>query len=361
MLKNNYNILGKRNPILRFENDQGKSFLVQTIGDPHLGRNYRNNLRHRLGDREEAIKQTFYEKLRSSVDITVVLGDLFDKVSITNEWFNFAIKALEDVSQEFPKKLFVILNGNHDLTKDRDRISSFELLVKYFSDRNLENLIFVDKSQKQIFIDDFNLTLFFTSYDPFSALDETLRQEDLSLKDNSFKIAFGHFEIESFGSDKFINRLIPNVLLNNFDLIVTGHIHKPITTLINDVPIIVTGSMQPYSFGEEIADDGDIYITLPLSELKEILERNPEAFIKSNVRILYTEGDELLSPFDCYSITYKHIPIEQKKTEVDSKSLDMISFSSMFLEALNNNKTEDNMSFIEKIEKVFLEKDYESN
>lgn len=356
-----YDILQKRNPLLRFTNGSDKAYIIQTIGDPHLGRNYRNNLRHRLGDREESIKQTFYEKLRSHVDITIVLGDLFDKVSVTNEWFNFAIKALEDISQEFPSRLFVILNGNHDLTKDRDRISSFELLVKYFSDRNLENLIFVDKDQKQLFIEDFNLTLFFTSYDPFSSLDDSLNQEDLNINPNSFKVAFGHFEVESFGSDRFINRLVPNVLLNNFDLIVTGHLHKPATTIINDVPIIITGSMQPYAFGEEIKEDGDLYITLPLSELKEILVENSNAFKNSNVRILYTEGDELLSPFDCYSITYKHIPIEQKQTEIDPKNFETISFNSMFLECLNKNKTEDNLIFVEKIEKVFLEKNYESN
>ena len=365
MLKDNYKIIGKRNPIILITNSDKEDFVIQTIGDPHLGRNFRNNLKNRLGEREESIKHTFNDLMNRSSNLTVIMGDLLDKVSITNEWFNFTINSISNACKSNPDKQYVILNGNHDDVKDKDRVSSFNLIQKYFQDVEVfTNLLFVSESCSLMYIESFNTSLYFTNYDPFNSLDELIDETKVEIKKDSLSIAFGHWDVKHFdfdGTSKFINRDIPQVIVDNFDIIVTGHFHKPelLRSLKTLQPTIVTGSMQPYAFGEEITEDGTLYTTITLDELRSILEKNPDAFINSNVKILYNKGDELLNSFNCYSITYKLI---SNKDEIQQEQVvtEALSFSSLFLTALNSYCTEENQHFIKELERVFLEKDYES-
>lgn len=359
MLKNNYEIIGKRNPIIVLKNED-KIFKIQTIGDPHLGRNYRNNLKSRLGEREEDIKNTFINLLNSDSDLVVIMGDLLDKVVVTNEWLDFTIRAFEDAPLN---KQYIVLNGNHDEVKDKSRISSFRLIERYFNTYQKPNLSFV--SDDVLFIEKpfFKTQLCFTNYDSFKSLDE-IYQDSSDLIEEGYedylKIAFGHFEVESFGSNKFIDRLIPKILLNNFDLIVTGHIHTPSFVRVEDTPILVTGSMQPYAFGENIPEDGNIYIDINIKELKEILDKDPNYFKYSNIRIHYDKGDDFLSSFDCYSFSYKLNNSLEKKKEI-LKDISTLSFSSLFLDSLSQLKTTENEIYVNSLERVFMEKDYESN
>lgn len=361
MLNNNIKIIGKRNPVISLTSGD-KEFRIQTIGDPHLGRNYRNNLKNRLGDREKMIRQSFLDLLEQPADITIIMGDLFDKVSITNEWFSSTVKSLTFFAEKYPNRKLIVLNGNHDLTKDVSRVSSFNLLENYFRvNDNYPNIIFLSELTDHMYLEEFNTTLCFTNYDPFNSLDDlNLPQIKFFDKVDSYKIAFGHFEVESFESNKFIDRTVPNILLDNFDLVVTGHIHKPELTEIRDTTILVTGSMQPYAFGEEIKDDGDLYVNLSLKELKEILEQNPDAFINSNVRVFYNKGEDLIGTFNCLSILYKMNPSETVLPDIAPDHAPA-SFSSLFLDSLKNRKTDLNTDFIESLEKTFLEKTYESD
>lgn len=354
-----YQVVGKRNPIIILNNGS-EEYVIQTIGDPHLGRNFRNNLRHRLGDREQSIKDSFIGLLHKPSSLTVIVGDLLDKVCITNEWFNFTLQEIERACRSNPTKQYIILNGNHDEVKDKGRVSSFKLLETYFKSTDLPNLIFVSDSCIHHSLSDFSTSLFFTNYDPFNSLDNLLKVSDLPVSDNKIKIAFGHFDVESYGDSKFINREIPNILVEHFNVIVTGHFHKPSNKVLDKNHIIVTGSMQPYSFGEEIKEDGTLYTTIPILELKTILDNDSEVFCNSHVKILYTDGEDFLPPFNCYSFVYKNITVKDK-TNFEFKSSEVLSFSSLFLEALSTLKDENNSEYVDSIEQVFLEKNYESN
>ena len=95
MSKSTYKIIGKRNPKIIITSSNNEEFVIQTIGDPHLGRHWRNNQKHRLGDREENVKETFVKLLNEPSDVTVIVGDLLDKVVITNEWFSFILSTLK--------------------------------------------------------------------------------------------------------------------------------------------------------------------------------------------------------------------------------------------------------------------------
>lgn len=362
MSKSTYKIIGKRNPKILITSSLDEEFVIQTIGDPHLGRHWRNNQKHRLGDREENVKETFIKLLNESSDITVIMGDLLDKVVITNEWFNFILYSLKEACNKNPSKQYVILNGNHDEVKDKSRISSFSLIEDYFKNvRSCVNLTFVSSCNVNFFINKVNTSLVFTNYNPFKSSKSSF--DDIVFNsDNVLKIAFGHYDIDHYDfidNSKFIDHSIPDFIKNNYDLVVNGHFHKP-TTIIAPIPIVVTGSMQPYAFGEEIPEDDKYYVTLNIDEVRNILDKDSDAFINSNVRIMYNKGDDFLSPFNCYSITYKliqQLPSEKEQVVITES----ISFSDMFLTSLNSYSNTENQQYIDKITKVFLDKNYESN
>ena len=362
MSKSTYKLIGKRNPKIIITSSNNEEFVIQTIGDPHLGRHWRNNQKHRLGDREENVKETFVKLLNEPSDVTVIMGDLLDKVVITNEWFSFILATLKKACNNTPNKQYVILNGNHDEVKDKSRISSFSLIEDYFKNLNtILNLTFVSSCNVNFFINSVNTSLVFTNYNPFKSSKNSF--DDIKMDSNSvLKIAFGHYDIDHYDfidNSKFIDHSIPDFIKNNYDLVVNGHFHKP-TTIIDPIPIVVTGSMQPYAFGEEIPEDDKYYVTLNIDEIKNILDKDSEAFINSNVRIMYNKGDDLLSPFNCYSITYKliqQLPSEKEQVVITES----ISFSDMFLTSLNSYSNSENQQYIDKITKVFLDKNYEGN
>ena len=362
MSKSTYKIIGKRNPKIVITSSNNEEFVIQTIGDPHLGRHWRNNQKHRLGDREENVKETFVKLLNEPSDVTVIMGDLLDKVVITNEWFSFILATLKKACNNNPNKQYVILNGNHDEVKDKSRISSFSLIEDYFKNLNtILNLTFVSSCNVNFFINSVNTSLIFTNYNPFKSSKNSF--DDIKTDSNNvLKIAFGHYDIDHYDfidNSKFIDHSIPDFIKNNYDLVVNGHFHKP-TTIIDPIPIVVTGSMQPYAFGEEIPEDDKYYVTLNIDEIKSILDKDSEAFINSNVRIMYNKGDDLLSPFNCYSITYKliqQLPFEKEQVVITES----ISFSDMFLTSLNSYSNSENQQYIDKITKVFLDKNYEGN
>lgn len=362
MSKSTYKIIGKRNPKIVITSSNNEEFVIQTIGDPHLGRHWRNNQKHRLGDREENVKETFVKLLNEPSDVTVIMGDLLDKVVITNEWFSFILATLKKACNNNPNKQYVILNGNHDEVKDKSRISSFSLIEDYFKNLNtILNFTFVSSCNVNFFINSVNTSLTFTNYNPFKSSKNSF--DDIKTDSNNvLKIAFGHYDIDHYDfidNSKFIDHSIPDFIKNNYDLVVNGHFHKP-TTIIDPIPIVVTGSMQPYAFGEEIPEDDKYYVTLNIDEIKNILDKDSEAFINSNVRIMYNKGDDLLSPFNCYSITYKliqQLPSEKEQVVITES----ISFSDMFLTSLNSYSNSENQQYIDKITKVFLDKNYEGN
>lgn len=347
-----YHITPGRNPVISFID----GLVIQTIGDPHLGRNFKNNLKNKIGIRENMVFNSFTELLKAPSDYCVVMGDLFDKAVISNECLQRTIQILEDISLSYPTRKFIILSGNHDLFKNKHKVSSFELLYDYFNKNPIENLIIV-KDKSEIISED-NLSMIFTDYDPFKTIDEKLSPNDFPI--NNFCLAFGHWDTENYGNSKFIDRTIPKILLKNCDLIVTGHEHKPSVKTIENKNVVITGSLQPYSFGEEIEGE-DLYVTVLKEELQKILDNNDKEFSKSNVRVILESKEDYPEPFDCLSISYKHTQKESEEEleELSKNTLD--SFKDHFLNILKQHKTEENKSFIKEIKKAFLEKNYESN
>lgn len=358
-----YEIIGNRNPVILLKNSNNKFFKIQTIGDPHLGKLFRNGVpRNRLGDREKLVFESFNRLLSLDSDYTIILGDLFDKIQINNETLNKTASSIVSAAVKYPSRKFVILSGNHDLSKDTSRISSFKLLESYFSSSPCDNVSFITQHCDPILIPEFRTLLYFSHYNPFKSLDEEI--STLNLR-NSFnyadlKIAFGHWDTIDYDSNKYINRKIPSVILNEFDLIVTGHEHKPTTKQVEGKLVLISGSMQPYAFSEEIRQDGLLYLNMEAEEVLRVLDENPNYFVNSVVRIHYDPAKELIPPFNCLSCSYKikeQTPVESNMDSIVTNT--NLSFKDMFLELVDQSKTESNGEYITKVRKAVMERSYD--
>ena len=365
-----YKIIGQRNPFIEFYNEKDSIvYKIQLIGDPHLGKNIKNGVpRDRLGDRETLMFNKFDELLNTNSDISVVLGDLFDKTTISNEALNKTINLIKKAVISNPKKLYYIINGNHDVVRDKGRVSSFDMLIKYFSESmRFENLKIINNYMDPVYIKNINSLLYFCSYNPFQTVDQYMETNGnrirniLNLDKNIFKIAFGHFEVEAFDIEnpKYKSDLIPKFIKENFDILFTGHIHTPSRSKIDNLQVVVSGSMQPYAHGEEIKEDNGLYQTITLNNCIKQLEVNKECFKDKNIRILYNRNDIFPEPFNCLSLTYKLLN-DSSMTDnniKDVKNLETLSFSKMVLDTFTKYKAIDDQ-FIQKIEEAFLNRDY---
>ncbi|AND75219.1 DNA repair exonuclease [Acinetobacter phage vB_AbaM_ME3] len=353
----------KRNPLFVID-----GITLSVIGDVHLGRVFRTGVpKHRLGEREQMIQNQFQDLLKRKADYCVIVGDLFDKVRVSNSCLNYCIDSIEQASKENPNTKYIVLSGNHDMSKDTSRVSSFQLLEKYFltNSSKFKNISIVSSYMEPIKATK-NLLLYFSHYNPFMALDEE-RPNFYKYKDMMYKVAFGHWEVSNFGGDHFIDRHIPKSILMNFDLVVTGHEHKPTLTSIDSVPIYVTGSMQPYAFSEEMHTERDLYLTTTVGELEKKLKKDKDSLKNTNVRILLDTDDTIPEPFECLSLTYKNIgKVVVKQSEdktVQINEDETKTFQHSFIELVENFKeaNTNHSDFLDNILSTFLDKTYKDS
>lgn len=363
-----YKELQIRNPILNIN-----GFKIGIIGDVHIGKTFRTGVpKHRLGERELMVLSQLTELLNRDVDYTVLVGDLFDKIRVSNTDLLRVIDIIENAVRSNPSIHYVVINGNHDMPKEVDRRSSFQIFEKYFSNNNFNNLKIVSTNLDTNIVEvkEHGVLLYFSHYNPFLSLDSEVPSEVFNTIDRSLypiRIAFGHWETIDFGSDHFIDRDVPSVVLENFNLVVTGHEHKPKLTIVDNVPVLTSGSMQPYAYGEELPEETSFYRTLTTSQVNSCLEKDPEYFKDSYIRILTEVGDDLPENFECLSRTYKPIvkKVENKKT-TDSpltESDDPLSFQNSFHQLVKQLIKDDpsNEQILSHIEKTFLDKSYKEN
>lgn len=360
MIKPTFEIIGYRNPliIITFGN---VVYRVQVIGDPHLGKHFRNNIpRDKLGNLEEEMFTTFKALLNTpSVDMYVIVGDLFDKAKVTNEDYKRTIDIIESASHTNSRSKYNILSGNHDLSKDKNKVSSFSLLEEYFYTADYPNVSIYSKYSNPITLDHINTVFYFSHYNPFISLDDELSNISFSINPNALSIAFGHWDTVDYGSDKYIDRVVPKAIVDNFDIIITGHEHKPVRKMIEDKHLAVVGSMRPYAFGEEIEEDGDLYVTETPECVLQKLTEDSKYYKNKCVRIIYKDGDTLPDSFECSMLIYKFLPTTKDKEEYKPEK-DVLSFQNMLLEALDGLSTDKNSHVVTKIKDCFLERDYES-
>jgi len=274
----------------------GEYFRFKLIGDPHLGRVFRTGVpTHRLGEREELVFQQFKHEIFEGDDDIIVMGDLFDTFTIDNT----LLLKVADIFNALDArgKAIYILRGNHDLSRDSTRSSSFDVLERLCANK----AIFV-KSCRNLYHPTENMRVLLCGYDAFLSARESVQILTEIPTEIETLAAFGHWDLTSHGSDF---NLVPTEVFAELKIPVayTGHIHRAQTIERHGVTVHAVGSMQPYAHGEQ-AEGDPRYQTLTLDEFNA---RNPEDFLDVNLRILL-KGDEVFDQqVDCLSLVFKHI------------------------------------------------------
>lgn len=306
----------ERNPIVHICIDGIISQSVQTVGDPHIGRKFKTGVPvHRIEEREKLVRENFIKLLEPTlptVKYIVITGDLFDKFIVSPTDVHFAYSSICKAAASNPKINYVILPGNHDLSKDRTKVSSFELFFevcslvvkdKIVSDTNIWVPLNDDINHSIIVVngaEEFQVSLHFASYSPFDS--STINKHNLKALASFPSIVFGHYDSMTYNGVGYIPC---NEILDNSDLIISGHEHSYKldgygSMGLTPVPVLYTGSMQPYSHAED--PDKDFYITIQDSDL---VKMDLSLFKDKCVRILCDHTFALRQQIDCLAMSFK--------------------------------------------------------
>lgn len=315
----------------------GWKLTIRTIGDVHLGRQFKTGVPlHRLGEREELVWKDLETQLNDDAgeDINLQVGDLFDSRVVPPE----VVLRVAHMYRQAARRshvTFIILRGNHDVSRDTEQRSSFDLLEVLLAD--VHNIHVVSEPR---FIGSLACL-------PYHAFRSAREQAELLLASspttNKNYIAVGHWDLEAFGHSEF--NLIPAAYLSTYcTAAITGHIHTASVQMIEGLVVHGTGSMQPYSHAEDRT--GQWYVTVPYDQLGE-----PEEYLNKNLRVLIPEDkrDSVVLPeIDCLSLTVKYIGasglVDNEEVEVKLEEFDI---RHLFTQALAENEVpEDVMEIV---------------
>lgn len=269
----------------------------QAIGDPHFGKKFEVGVPlAKRGMREASQAKDFREQLNANVDVVIVVGDVFDHPYVPYAAVDTVASALGNAARVNPETLYIVYPGNHDLPRDITKVGAFHDLVERLEGR-YDNLHLV---RRPMVVND--IAIFPWEWD--RRADEQVSD----LEGQKAIAAFGHWDLQLFdGKD---DHLAPTEALNKtFGEIplYTGHIHTPGEYQVNGRTVTCTGSLQPYSHGED--PDSQLYVTMTLSEA---LSQPDGHFKDKNVRILLEAG-ESLPVLDALSLIPKRIASKDEK------------------------------------------------
>lgn len=300
---------------------------VKVIGDPHLGKKFVHGVPlERRGYREKHQNETFLKEMNditapdgSDAVAVVVIGDLFDQFQIGNEVLVETYGMVDLSAKSHPLTDYIILMGNHDVSRNVGLVSSFDVLQRMVK---TENVYFITEITS-LHLKDIKGPFLFCPYDAFKSTGELFSQR---FNDDRFVAVFGHWDTKAFTSD---HNVLPYEALSKVtDLVVSGHEHNPKEFMYDQTKIIITGSMLPYSFSED--ENETIYVTRTLNEYLS----NPQAFSDKCLRLILNPGEEVPENIDALQVSYKYEVIENNtKVEVVMEDFSMQSiFDAVFTE-----------------------------
>lgn len=321
--------------LLRLKNKS----LVRLIGDPHFGRQFVNGVPlHRRGEREQLQKVTFqtllnhlYAEDGTKARTCICVGDLFDQFEVDASVVFTVYTLLVEAAYNHPDVDFVILQGNHDVTRNTEAKSSFELLECMLS--HMENVLFVRKVE-YLMTRDGGETIMFVPYDAFTSAKDLVTAEAQVLRGHEISAAVGHWDIEQFSENT--HNLVPIEELKQLTkLVITGHVHShQVKDLGDEASLLVTGSMLPYSHGED--HSGQYYVTVTLKEYYDAIEKDSGVFHDKSLRVLLADGEEPPLDVDAFQFTYKKVNDKTDAADLEVK-MEIFSFKTLYTECMEAN------------------------
>lgn len=261
------------------------------LGDVHLGREFVRNVPiHRRGDREKLIWKQFEDELNpAGCSYHICMGDLFDKDKVDLPTIVRAARLYKTAAENHPNTQFCVLAGNHDLSRDLETVSAFEVFEMIVGDS-------VWCIKTPTIIDNMLLC----GWDPVVPVAELV-------KNHRAEIYFGHNDVD-LRSDPF--NLLPTKELAElgFKEAYTGHDHTRRSFERDGIKVHVVGSMQPYSHAED--PDGQFYVTLGLDEI------DGQDLTNKCVRIRLKPGEVFDQQIDCLQLQVERVE-ENVDTEIE--------------------------------------------
>ena len=271
---------------------------VGILGDTHLGKTFRNGVPlHRMGEREEMVWSAFGRSLNRAgeVDYHVHMGDLFDKPHVPYAVLLRAARLYRAAAKLRPITTFVVINGNHDISRDADVVSAFDLFAELVED--VPNIKVCNRHPFS------SRGLLFVPWNPQGYADLHTPQNVVA--------AFGHWDVVAFGDT---TNLVPLDVLKGMQIF-TGHDHNPRITADG---VDVVGSMQPFSFGEDEAQW--MYKTFLFDEFEAV---DKSTLRDCCVRVYCTPGEKIEEIPDCLQFQIKMVEEEVVDVEVNYDDFDI--------------------------------------
>lgn len=265
------------------------------IGDPHLGRDFKNGTPlHRRGERERLQHDQMQRELARDVDVNVMVGDLFDKPFVPLPVVYTAAQMYIDAAQARPDTTFVVMPGNHDLPRQVGIRGAWDLFV--MAVRWLPNIVVAEGPYLHG-----DIALFPWQWDMSAGAQlEVLGNAD-------YHTAIGHWDLSDFGSGS-TDHLCPADRMDVHQII-SGHFHVAGDYTVGGKTVHCTGSLQPYSHGED--PDGGLYVTVDLSEALARDDLRDKC-----VRVILQPG-ESLPDLDCLSLVPKRVDAPTELIEIE--------------------------------------------
>lgn len=292
--------------------------LVKLIGDVHLGRRFINGVPlHRRGEREKMVWDHFVRELHDveGCDYCIQVGDIFDRTVVPNALVLETYQAIGEAS-DMHDAAYIFIKGNHDASRDTSIRSSFDVLATLA--RGIADFV---SDEPEIYRN----SIAVVPWHPFHTAEEMVSK----LPPSKFDAIIGHWDIESFGGND--DNLLPyEVLMDLTDTVITGHVHQPQEFIHSTgLKVIVTGSMEPYTFAEDI--DGKLYKTMTLSQFEST---DPTTLRDKYVRVVIAHDANEPEPIDCLGWQVKRLGEDEQSLDVQFETFEFDRvFREVFREA----------------------------
>jgi hypothetical protein len=277
---------------------------VHLIGDPHLGKKFEQgvSLRNR-GKREASQFQDFRDRLEVDADLIIMVGDLFDHPYVGYAVVTETQQALVSAALNNPDVTYVMMAGNHDMPRNTTAVGAFHDLEERLGGR-YENLLI---ARRPMVVK--SVALFPWEWD--RRADEQV--SDLAGETGILTVV-GHWDLTLFDAEKDKHFVPIKELRAAFGDVPlwSGHYHVP----GRYGEVICTGSLQPYSHGEDPA--GRLYLTITADEARS---RPADDFKGKHVRVLLKPGEDL-PDLDALAVTQKRVKVDEQPTKVTASLAD---------------------------------------
>ena len=280
------------------------------IGDPHITRKFVQNVPlARRGEREKKLFEDFKARLYQGTERYVIMvGDLFEKPITSISDLHETMKILLTAAARQPKRQFLMMCGNHDISPQKNNPGSFDVLLML--NGFFDNLHFINRPTVVN-----RIALFPWEWDRTA-----LEQLD-EVEAGSFDVAIGHWDLVAY-DEMHMDHYCPAAKLVEMGAkeIYSGHWHVAGDYKVEGHTVHCTGSMQPMTHAED--PDKKMYVTLTLEEYEEM----DKAKLKDKyVRVIVEDGDIVDPLEDCLGFKVQK---NVKYSEEDYEPVEVDNFDS---------------------------------